>query len=111
MGVSHRAWLGGSLRPLSPTEGKFQLKGNGILAVAGGAVSVAKCTKIDQGGAFQAFATPSSSSAAFFAWQNDYDYGQYILTKPCPSGRIGRMIDRPKGKADIQGTAPQDDPV
>ena len=85
MGVSHRAWLGGSLRPLSPTEGKFQLKGNGVLAAAGGAISVAKCTKIDQGGAFQAFATPSSSSAAFFAWQNDYDYGQYILTEPCPS--------------------------
>src|SRR4249920_760625 len=71
MGVGHRAWLGGSLRPLSPTEGKFQLKGNRVLAAAGGAISVAKCTKIDQGGAFQAFATPSSSSAAFFAWQND----------------------------------------
>jgi hypothetical protein len=73
------------LRPLSPTEGKFQLKGNRVLAAAGGAISVAKCTKIDQGGAFQAFATPSSSSAAFFAWQTDYDYGQYILTEPCPS--------------------------
>ena len=111
MGVSRRTWLGGSLRPLSPTEGKFRVKGNCFLVAAGDAISVADGTKIDQGGAFQAFATPSSSSAAFFAWQNDYDYGQYILTKPCPSGRIGRMIDRPKGKADIQGTAPQDDPV
>jgi hypothetical protein len=111
MAVSHRTWLGGSLRPLSPTEGKFRVKGNCFLVAAGGAISVADGTKVDQGGAFQAFATASSSSAAFFAWQNDYDYGQYILTKPCPSGRIGRMIDRPKGKADIQGTATQDDPV
>jgi hypothetical protein len=87
------------------------VKGNFFLAAAGGAISVAKRTKIEQGGAFQAFATPSSSSAAFFAWQNDYDYGQYILTSPALAGRIGRMIDRPKGKADIQGTAPHDDPV
>jgi hypothetical protein len=111
MAVSHRTWLGGSLRPLSPTEGKFRVKGNCFLVAAGGAISVADGTKIDQGGAFRAVATPSSSSAVFFAWQNDYDYGQYILTKPCPSGRIGRMIDPPKGKADIQGTAPDDDPV
>jgi hypothetical protein len=111
MAVSHRTWLGGSLRPLSPTEGKFRVKGNCFLVAAGGAISVADGTKIDQGGAFRAVATPSSSSAVFFAWQNDYDYGQYILTKPCPSGKIGRMIDPPKGKADIQGTAPQDDPV
>jgi hypothetical protein len=61
------------------------VKGNCVLAAAGGAISVAKRTKIDQGGAFQAFATPSWRTAAFFAWQNDYDYGQYILTKPCPS--------------------------
>jgi hypothetical protein len=85
MGVSHRAWLGGSLRPLSPTEGKFRVKGNCVLAMAGSAISVVECTKIDQGGAFQAFATPSTRTTAFFAWQNDYDYGQYILTKPCPS--------------------------
>jgi hypothetical protein len=85
MAVGRRFRLGGSFRPLSPTEGKFQLKGNGFLAVASSATYVAACTKIDQGGAFRAFATPSSSSAAFFAWQNDYDYGQYILTKPCPS--------------------------
>jgi hypothetical protein len=82
------------------------------LAVADGAIYVAACTKIDQGGAFRAFVTPSSSSAAFFAWQNDYDYGQYILTKALPfAGRIDRMIDRRKGNADIQGTAPHDDPV
>src|SRR2546425_13372283 len=111
MAVGRRFRLGGSFRPLSPTEGKFQLKGNGVLATAGGAISIAKCTKIDQGGAFRAFATPSSSSAVFFAWQNDYDYGQCILTKPSPPGRIGRMIDRPMGNADIQGTAPDDDPV
>jgi hypothetical protein len=85
MAVGRRFRLGGSFRPLSPTEGKFQLKGNGFLAVASSATYVAACTKIDQGGAFRAFATPSSSSAAFFAWQNDYDYGQYILTKPSPS--------------------------
>jgi hypothetical protein len=85
MAVGRRFRLGGSFRPLSPTEGKFQLKGNGFLAVASSATYVAACTKIDQGGAFRAFATPSSSSAAFFAWQNDYDYGQYILTKPCRS--------------------------
>jgi hypothetical protein len=85
MAVSRRFRLGGSFRPLSLTEGKFQLKGNGFLVAAGGAISVADCTKIDQGGAFQAFATPSTRTAAFFAWQNDYDYGQYILTKPCPS--------------------------
>jgi hypothetical protein len=53
--------------------------------MAGSAISVVECTKIDQGGAFQAFATPSTRTTAFFAWQNDYDYGQYILTKPCPS--------------------------
>ena len=112
MAVSHRAWLGGSLRPLSPTEGKFRVKGNCFLAAAGGAISVAERTKKDQGGAFQAFATPSSSSAVFFAWQNDYDYGQYIPYKSLPfAGRIGRMIDRPEGNADIQGTAPHDDPV
>src|SRR6266568_8273039 len=93
MAVGRRFRLGGSLRPLSPTEGKFQLKGNGVLAAAGGAISVAECTKIDQGGAFRAVATRSSSSAAFFAWQNDYDYGQYILTKPCPR-RQNRSHDR-----------------
>src|SRR5437588_5031433 len=82
MAVSRRTRLGGSLRPLSPTEGKFRVKGNYFLATAGGAISVATRTKIDQGGAFQAFATPSRRTAAFFAWQNDYDYGQYILTKP-----------------------------
>jgi hypothetical protein len=82
------------------------------LAAASGVISVAKGTKIDQGGAFQAFAAPSWRTAAFFAWQNDYDYGQYILTKALPfAGRIGRMIDRPEGNADIQGTAPHDDPV
>jgi hypothetical protein len=65
MAVSHRTWLGGSLRPLSPTEGKFRVKGNCFLVAAGGAISVADGTKIDQGGAFRAFATPSSSSAVF----------------------------------------------
>ena len=80
--------------------------------MAGSTISVAECTKIDQDGAFQAFATPSRRTEAFFAWQNDYDYGQYILTKALPfAGRIGRMIDRPEGNADIQGTAPHDDPV
>jgi hypothetical protein len=84
MAVGRRFQLGGSFRPLSPTEGKFQLKGNGFLAMAGGAIFVAARTKIDQDGAFQAFATPSTRTAAFFAWQNDYDYGQCILTKPLP---------------------------
>jgi hypothetical protein len=37
MAVGRRFRLGGSFRPLSPTEGKFQLKGNGFLAMAGGA--------------------------------------------------------------------------
>jgi hypothetical protein len=84
MAVGRRFRLGGSFRPLSPTEGKFQLKGNGFLAVAGGAIFVAARIRIDQGGAFQAFATPSRRTTAFFAWQNDYDYGQCILTKPLP---------------------------
>jgi hypothetical protein len=88
------------------------VKGNCVLAVASGAIYVANGTKIDQGGAFQAFATPSRRTAAFFAWQNDYDYGQYILTKALPFAvSIGRTIDRPEGNADIQGTAPHDDPV
>ncbi|MFG3595921.1 hypothetical protein [Bradyrhizobium sp. RDI18] len=82
MAVSRRTWLGGSLRPLSPTEGKFRVKGNGFLAAAGGAISVAARIRIDQGGAFQAIATPSRRTVAFFAWQNDYDYGQCILTIP-----------------------------
>jgi hypothetical protein len=111
MVVSHRAWLGGSLRPLSPTEGKFQLKGNGVLATAGGAISVAECTKIDQGGAFRALATPSSSSAAFFAWQNDYDYGQYILANPCPSAESVAWSIGPEEMRKFKGTAPDDDPV
>jgi hypothetical protein len=85
MAVSCRTWLGGSLRPLSLTEGKFRVKGNCFLAAAGGAIYVAVGTKIDQGGAFRAFAKSSRRMAAFFAWQNDYDYGQYILTKPRPS--------------------------
>ncbi|ANW04388.1 hypothetical protein LMTR13_33865 [Bradyrhizobium icense] len=87
------------------------MKGNGVLAAAGDAILVAARIKVDQRGAFQAFATPSRRTAAFFAWQNDYDYGQCILTIPCPSGRIGRMIGQSKGNADIQGTAPDDDPV
>ncbi|UPK03272.1 hypothetical protein [Bradyrhizobium sp. 170] len=110
MAVGRRFRLGGSFRPLSPTEGKFQLKGNGFLA-ASGAVSAAECTKIDQGGAFRAFATPSSSSAVFFAWQNDYDYGQYILTNPALRQNRSHDRDRAEGNADIQGTAPHDDPV
>jgi len=35
------------------------VKGKGVLAVAGGAIYVADGTKIEQGGGFQAFATPS----------------------------------------------------
>jgi hypothetical protein len=31
--------------------------------------------------------------------------------KALPFDRIGRLSDRPNGKADIQGTAPHDDPV
>src|SRR5215204_7546515 len=95
MVVSCRTWLGGSLRPRSPTDGKFRVKGNCFLAMAGSAISVAECTKIDQRGAFRAFATPSRRTAAFFAWQNDYDYGQYILTKALP---FAGMIDRPEGE-------------
>jgi len=57
------------------------------LHIAGGANSVDECTKIDQDGAFQAFATAYRQDGGFFfAWQNDYDYGQYNLTNPCPSG-------------------------
>ena len=111
MAVSHRTWLGGSLRPLSPTEGKFRVKGNCFLVAAGGANYVAKGTKIEQGGAFRAFATRSSSSVAFFAWHNDCDYGQCILTKLPPPAESVAKIDRLKGQADIQGTAPDDDPV
>jgi hypothetical protein len=111
MAVGRRFRLGGSFRPLSPRESKFQLNGNGFLLVAGGAISLDGCTKIDQGGAFRADVTASGRTAAIFAWHNDCDYGQYIPTKALPFGRIGRMIDRPKGKADIQGTAPDDDPV
>jgi hypothetical protein len=67
------------------------MKGNCLLAAAGDAISVAKPTKIDQGGAFQAFMTSSRRTAAFFAWQNDYDYGQYILTIALPfAGTIDR---------------------
>jgi hypothetical protein len=84
------------------------VKGNCVLAVASSAISVVDGTKIDQGGAFQAFAAPSRRTAAFFAWQNDYDYGQYILTKTLP---FAGMIDSAEGNADIQGTAPHDDPV
>jgi hypothetical protein len=69
------------------------VKGNGVLAVASGAIYVAEVTKVEQGGAFQAIATRSSSSAAFFAWQNDCDYGQCILTKlPPPAESIARSI-------------------
>jgi hypothetical protein len=85
MAVGRRFRLGGSFRPLSLTEGKFQLIGNSFLLVAGGAISLDECTKIDQGGAFRADATASGRTAAFFAWHNDYDYGQYIPTKPCLS--------------------------
>jgi hypothetical protein len=42
------------------------VKGNFFLAAAGGAISVAKRTKIDQGGAFQAFATSSGKDGGFF---------------------------------------------
>jgi len=42
------------------------VKGNCFLTAAGGAISVAKPTKIDQGGAFQAFATPSRKDGGFF---------------------------------------------
>jgi hypothetical protein len=58
------------------------VKGNGFLAAAGGAIFVAARIRIDQGGAFQAFTTSSRRTVAFFAWQNDYDYGQCILTIP-----------------------------
>ncbi|XIA66543.1 hypothetical protein ACFIOY_11545 [Bradyrhizobium sp. TZ2] len=111
MAVSRRIRLGGSIGTLSPTEGKFRVKGDGVLAMACTAIYLPDATKVEQGGAFQAFATCSRTLAAFFAWQNDCDYGQCILTKPPFTGRIGCRIDRLKGQADIQGTAPDDDPV
>jgi len=111
MAVSRHIRLGGSVGTLSAPEGKFRVKGNGVLAVASGAVYVAESTKIEQGGAFRAVATRSSSLVAFFAWQNDFDYGQCILTKLPPPAESVAKIDRLKGQADIQGTAPDDDPV
>jgi hypothetical protein len=42
------------------------VKGNCFLTAASGAISVAKRTKIDQGGAFQAFATTSRKDGGFF---------------------------------------------
>src|SRR5690349_10753039 len=102
MAVSRRTWLGGSLRPLSPTEGKFRVIGNFFLAAAGDAVSVADGTKIDQGGAFQAFAT-LPVVRRFFSLGRMITITDYTsLQSPALAGRIGRMIDRPKGKADIQ---------
>jgi hypothetical protein len=39
----HGGWcrilIGGSIRPLSPTEGKFRVKGNGMRPAAGGVIS------------------------------------------------------------------------
>ena len=82
------------------------MKGNGVLAVASGAVYVAESTKIEQGGAFRAFATRSSRSVAFFAWQNDCDYGQCILTKlPPPAELVARSIGS-KGKRTFKGRRP-----
>jgi hypothetical protein len=66
MAVGRCFRLGGSFRPLSLTEGKFQLKGNGFLLVADGAISLDVCTKIDQGGAFQAVASASKRDGGFF---------------------------------------------
>jgi hypothetical protein len=85
MAVGRRFQLGGSFRPLSPTEGKFQLKGNGFLAMAGGAIFVAARTKIDQDGAFQAFATPSTRTAVFSLGRMITITDNASLQNPCPS--------------------------
>jgi hypothetical protein len=87
------------------------VKGNYFLAAASGVISVAKATKIDQGGAFQAFAIPSGRTAAFSLGRMITITDNTSLQALPFAGRIGRMIDRPQGNADIQGTAPHDDPV
>jgi hypothetical protein len=66
MAVGRRTWLGGLLRPLSPTEGKFRVKGNYFLAAAGGAISVAVRIWIDQWRRFSGVCDTFQEEGGFF---------------------------------------------
>jgi hypothetical protein len=75
--------VGGSIHPLSPIEGKFRVKGDGVVMERGPLFLTRKVPRIKQIRAFGAFETRSSSFAAFFAWQDGRDYRQCVLINTC----------------------------
>src|SRR5258708_5630063 len=66
MAVSRRIRLGGLVRILSPTEGKYRVKGGRVLALARELISVPERARDQSRQAFSAFEIPSRTFAAFF---------------------------------------------
>ena len=81
MAVCRRIRLGGSVCTLSPTDGKDRVKGSSVRVTESGAISVPERARDQSRQAFSAFEMCSSTIAAFFTWQNDCDYRQYVLIK------------------------------
>jgi hypothetical protein len=114
MAVSRRIRLGGSVGTLSLTEGKFRVKGNCFQASAGDAIFGNGSYQDGSTRRFSGDATPSRENGGFFS------LGRMIAitdntSLQRPALRQNRLHHRfrrwKKGKADIQGTAPHDDPV
>jgi hypothetical protein len=88
------------------------VKGNCVLAKGGGAIFRSAPYQADQWRRFSGVCDSFQANSGLFS------LGRMItitdnasLQNPPFAGRIGRMTDRCAGNADIQGTAPDDDPV
>src|SRR6266478_3818357 len=106
MAGGRRIPIRGSIRSLSPTEGKFRVKGNGTQSAVRGAISVPECASNQSRPAFSWSWIRSSRFEDLFAWQNDCDYRQCKLIK---APFFLAVMTAPEQW--IPGTAPDDDPV
>jgi hypothetical protein len=87
MAVDRRIPIGGSIRSLSPTEGKFRVKGTAWGWFTLGVISGPERAANQSRWSFSAAKRCSNQIAAFFAWQNHPDYRQCVLINTRFSGR------------------------
>src|ERR1700690_1622349 len=104
MAVGRRILVGGSIRSLSPTEGKFRVKGPWRGRQLAALFVDRNVPGRNEGGPFRPLKICSSRIGSFFAWQNGCDYREYACIK-APFFRLKRRRER------MAGTAPDDDPV
>src|ERR1700730_17250015 len=98
--------MGGSVRSLSPTEGKFRVKGSGERPE--GLLSLfldRNAAQCNEDRRFAVVERHSSGLKSFFAWQNGCDYRECALIK----APLFWQNQSPEPRN--QGTAPDDDPA